>query len=36
MRDWQVNPFYRGFRHLSFHFLVSRERLNYLPSKPPS
>jgi hypothetical protein len=23
MRDWQVNPFYRGFRHLSFHFLVS-------------
>jgi hypothetical protein len=23
MRDWQVNPFYRGFRHLSFPFLVS-------------
>jgi hypothetical protein len=23
MRGWQVNPFYRGFRHLSFPFLVS-------------
>jgi hypothetical protein len=23
MRDWQVNPFCRGFRHLSFLFLVS-------------
>jgi hypothetical protein len=23
MRDWQVNPFYRGFRHLPCPFLVS-------------
>ena len=23
MGDWQVNPFGRGFRHLSFPFLVS-------------
>jgi hypothetical protein len=23
MRDWQANPFCRGFRHLSFPFLVS-------------
>jgi hypothetical protein len=23
MRDWQTNPFYRGFRHLSLPFLAS-------------
>jgi hypothetical protein len=23
MRDWQANPFCRGFRHLSFPFLAS-------------
>jgi hypothetical protein len=23
MRDWEVNLFYRGFRHLSFPFLVA-------------
>jgi hypothetical protein len=22
MRDWQANPFCRGFRHLSFHLLA--------------
>ena len=33
MRDWQVNPFYRGFRHLSFYFLVSWD-LDLLLSDP--
>jgi hypothetical protein len=32
MRDWQVNPFYRGFRHLSFPFLVSWD--SYSHPKP--
>ena len=31
MRDWQVNPFYRGFRHLSFLFLVSWD-LDFCPT----
>ena len=31
MRDWQVNPFYRGFRHLSFPFLVSWD-LDFCPT----
>jgi hypothetical protein len=31
MRDWQVNPFCRGFRHLSFPFLVSWD-LDFRPT----
>jgi hypothetical protein len=31
MRDWQVNPFYPGFRHLSFPFLVSWD-LDFCPA----
>jgi hypothetical protein len=31
MRDWQVNPFYRGFRHLSFPFHVSWD-LDFCPT----
>jgi hypothetical protein len=31
MRDWQVNPFYRGFRHRSCPFLVSWD-LDFFPT----
>jgi hypothetical protein len=31
MRGWQVNPFYRGFRHLSCPFLVSWD-LGFCPA----